>query len=166
MHFSTIFAPAAMLLGTVSAAINSVTYTGSGCPPGGLQTIDSSNMLTRTTIFTSYVINASTRSKDCVIQISYTVPAGWASSTLKADYRGYTLLASGGRTTLSSPGGGLVINGPYDDNWFRSESTAVSGAAGTTQTVTVSTSLVLGNTVGASNTGFVDSIDISFLKRS
>ena len=103
MHLSSIFVPVSMLLGTVTAGIDSVTWTGSGCPPNSVGGLVSSDGLNRTMIFSSYVASDSDLNKDCQVTVSFTVPTDWASTTLKADYRGFTSLVSGGELTLTSP---------------------------------------------------------------
>ncbi|KAI9147295.1 hypothetical protein HJFPF1_13334 [Paramyrothecium foliicola] len=164
MHTTNLLLPAFTFFGIAAAAINSVTFTGSGCPPGSVGGLLSSDRLHRTMIFEDYRAFVTDPSKDCKITISFTMPSGWTGASLRSDYRGYALLASGAKAELNGLGGTFTINGPNDNDYTFPQTTPISGAAGSTQVITINSALKISGSLGPNDAGYLDSLDLAFFQ--
>lgn len=93
------------------------SYSGTGCPNGSATAVLSPDGRTLSVLFDSYVAEAgnhigTTRdAKGCQINIPFSVPMGYAVQVVKLDYRGFTALPAGSRSTFGAGFRFLEING-------------------------------------------------------
>ncbi len=98
-------------------AMQMPTYSGNGCPQGSATAVMSADGRTLSVLFDSYVVEAgqhvaTTRdSKGCQINIPFLVPPGYSVQVVKMDYRGFTSLPAGSRSTFGAGFRFLEING-------------------------------------------------------
>jgi hypothetical protein len=99
------------------AVMQSPSYGGSGCPQGSVSAILSPDGKTLSVLFDSYVAEAGNSipmardAKGCQINIPFIVPSGYAVQVVKMDYRGFTSLPSGSRSTFGAGYRFLEVNG-------------------------------------------------------
>lgn len=93
------------------------SYSGTGCPGGTASTTLSSDGKTLSVLFDSYIAEAGSHrgqtrdAKGCQINIPFMVPPGFAVQVVKMDYRGFTAIPAGGRSTFGAGFRILEING-------------------------------------------------------
>lgn len=93
------------------------SYSGTGCPNGSATAVLSPDGKTLSVLFDSYVAEAGNHigiardAKGCQINIPFSVPAGYAVQVVKMDYRGFTALPAGSRSTFGAGFRFLEING-------------------------------------------------------
>ncbi len=93
------------------------SYSGTGCPSGSANAVLSPDGKTLSVLFDSYVAEAGSHigitrdAKGCQINIPFSVPAGYAVQVVKMDYRGFTALPAGARSTFGAGFRFLEING-------------------------------------------------------
>jgi hypothetical protein len=81
-----------------SVTIESVNYSGTGCPKGSLATAITNDAQTFIFIFSSLYaqtgpgVSPSEAKKQCQIHIKLSVPPNWSYALTTVDYRGYTSL--------------------------------------------------------------------------
>lgn len=98
-------------------AMQTPTYAGTGCPQGTATTTLSSDGKTLSVLFDSYIAEAGSHrgqnrdAKGCQINIPFLVPPGFAVQVVKMDYRGFTAIPDGGRSTFGAGFRILEING-------------------------------------------------------
>ncbi|GBG66792.1 hypothetical protein CBR_g68778 [Chara braunii] len=111
--------------------IDSVSYAGSGCPPGSSEYVLSSNMSTLTLIFSNFTASTDggiqERRKNCQLSVGLTFPLGWSYSVGNITSRGFAALDAGvrglHRTSFyysGMPGTAhatLNMTGPFDGNY-------------------------------------------------
>lgn len=84
------------------------SYAGTGCPQGSASTTLSGDGKTLSVLFDSYVVEAGSHvgqkrsDKGCQINIPFLVPAGFAVQVVKMNYRGFTAIPAGGRSTFGA----------------------------------------------------------------
>lgn len=92
-------------------------YAGTGCPSGTASAVLSPDGRTLSVLFDSYVAEAGNHvgtlrdAKGCQVNIPFSVPAGFAVQVVKMDYRGFTSLPSGSRSTFGAGFRFLEVNG-------------------------------------------------------
>lgn len=92
-------------------------YSGTGCPSGTASAILSPDGRTLSVLFDSYVAEAGNHvgtlrdAKGCQVNIPFSVPAGYTVQVVKMDYRGFTSLPSGSRSTFGAGFRFLEISG-------------------------------------------------------
>lgn len=96
------------------------TYGGSGCPQGTVSAVISPDQRTLSVLFDNYIARAAlgrTRhAVDCAINIPFDVPPGYRVQVVKMDYRGFTSVPAGARSTFGAGYRFLEINGqPVDE---------------------------------------------------
>ena len=89
------------------AVMQTPTYAGTGCPQGTASATLSPDGKTLSVLFDAYVAQASGVSlardeKGCQINIPFIVPPGYAVQVVKMDYRGFTSLPAGARSTFGA----------------------------------------------------------------
>jgi len=93
------------------------SYSGTGCPQGTASATLANDGKTLSVLFDSYIVEAGNHlgqtrdAKNCQINIPFTVPPGFAVQVVKMDYRGFTALPQGGRSTFGAGFRILEING-------------------------------------------------------
>lgn len=93
------------------------SYSGTGCPDGSATAVLTADGRTLSVLFDSYVAEAgnhvgTTRvAKGCQVNIPFSVPAGYAVQVVKMDYRGFTSLPQGSRSTFGAGFRFLEVNG-------------------------------------------------------
>jgi hypothetical protein len=98
-------------------AMQMPTYAGTGCPQGSASAIMSPDGKTLSVLFDSYVAEAGNQvatardAKGCQINIPFIVPPGFAVQVVKMDYRGFTSLPTGARSTFGAGFRFLEVNG-------------------------------------------------------
>jgi hypothetical protein len=81
--------------------IQSVSYTGTGCPSGSVGVAIAANAKTMTLIFDKYVaqsgpgVSASENAKNCDVSVALHFSKGVQITLTSADYRGYAQLTAG-----------------------------------------------------------------------
>ncbi len=99
------------------AVMQTPTYGGTGCPQGSASATLSPDGKELSVLFDSYVAEAGNGapmardSKGCQINIPFIVPAGYAVQVVKMDYRGFTSLPLGARSTFGAGFRFLEVNG-------------------------------------------------------
>lgn len=92
-------------------------YAGTGCPSGTASAILSPDGRTLSVLFDSYVAEAGHHvgtlrdAKGCQVNIPFSVPSGYAVQVVKMDYRGFTSLPNGSRSTFGAGFRFLEVNG-------------------------------------------------------
>lgn len=98
-------------------AMQMPTYAGTGCPQGSASAVMSPDGKTLSVLFDQYVAEAgnhignSRDAKGCQINIPFIVPPGYAVQVVKMDYRGFTSLPAGSRSTFGAGFRYLEVNG-------------------------------------------------------
>lgn len=93
------------------------SYSGTGCPGGSATAVLSPDGRTLSVLFDSYVAEAGNHvgtardAKGCQINIPFSVPTGYAVQVVKMDYRGFTALPAGSRSTFGAGFRFLEVNG-------------------------------------------------------
>jgi hypothetical protein len=93
------------------------SYSGTGCPGGSASAVLSPDGKTLSVLFDSYVAEAGNHvgtarvAKGCQLNIPFSVPTGYAVQVVKMDYRGFTALPAGSRSTFGAGFRFLEING-------------------------------------------------------
>lgn len=93
------------------------SYGGTGCPQGSVSAVLSPDQKTLSVLFDSYIAHAggatgADRSAvNCQLNIPFTVPAGYRVQVVKLDYRGYSLIPKGARSTIVAGVRYLEIDG-------------------------------------------------------
>lgn len=99
------------------AVMQTPSYAGTGCPQGSASAVLSPDGKTLSVLFDSYVAEAGNHmamardSKGCQINIPFIVPPGYAVQVVKMDYRGFTSLPAGSRSTFGAGFRFLEVNG-------------------------------------------------------
>ena len=82
------------------------SYGGTGCPQGSSTAVLSPDGLTLSVLFDQYQIEVQSRDErravGCEIRIPFTVPRGYSVQIVKMEYRGFTSLAPGARSTFGA----------------------------------------------------------------
>ncbi len=97
--------------------MNQPTYSGTGCPNGSATAILSPDGRTLSVLFDAYVAESGSHLgtvrdvKGCQLNIPFSVPAGYAVQVVKMEYRGFTNLPRGARSTFGAGFRYLEING-------------------------------------------------------
>lgn len=92
-------------------------YAGTGCPNGTASAVLSPDGRTLSVLFDAYVAEAGNHvgtnrdAKGCQVNIPFSVPNGFAVQVVKMDYRGFTSLPSGSRSTFGAGFRYLEIDG-------------------------------------------------------
>ena len=101
-------------------SMSTPTYGGTGCPQGTASTVLSPDGKTLTVIFDAYIAQANSSlprdQKGCQINIPFQVPAGYQVQVVKMDYRGFTNLPQGARSTFGAGFRYLEVNGQATNN--------------------------------------------------
>jgi hypothetical protein len=98
------------------AVMQTPSYAGTGCPQGSASATLSPDGKTLSVLFDSYVAEAgggapmARDSKGCQINIPFIVPPGFAVQVVKMDYRGFTSLPAGSRSTFGAGFRFLEVN--------------------------------------------------------
>lgn len=93
------------------------TYGGSGCPQGSISATLSPDQRSLSILFDNYVARAGGNSgaarvaMDCQVNIPFQVPPGYRVQVVKMDYRGFTMIPAGARSTFGAGFRYLEING-------------------------------------------------------
>ena len=92
------------------------SYAGTGCPQGTLAATLSPDQTALSILFDQYVVRVSGAPKaqarmNCQIQIPFQVPAGYRVAIVKMDYRGFTSVPAGARSTFGAGFSYLEFNG-------------------------------------------------------
>ena len=86
--------------------IQSVSLDGTGCPPGAVSSLLSSDGQLLSLLFDAYTAKADANvrldQKQCEINLSFHVPPGWSFSLNRADFRGFAAVDSGAVAVLSA----------------------------------------------------------------
>ncbi|MGZ5278586.1 MAG: DUF4360 domain-containing protein [Pseudobdellovibrionaceae bacterium] len=123
-----------------SLKVTGVTYAGSGCPQGSVQTVFSPDAGQFSILYNSFSLNVggatleSTDTRGCEVSINLKLPFGYAINVESADFRGFVALDGGviaqhtvdhkvGSNKLATYGFGTqIFTGPTQENYFiRSE---------------------------------------------
>jgi len=103
------FAPASADAAMADPAftVRLLSANGSGCPPGSTTVVPSSTSMF-TMIYGSYIATAGGGApalgfrKNCQLNVSVSVPAGWTYGLLEVNYRGFANLDTGAQGALSA----------------------------------------------------------------
>lgn len=86
--------------------MHSPSYGGSGCPQGSATAVLSPDGTSLSVLFDEYQVEVQSReerqSRSCEIRIPFSVPLGYAVQIVKMEYRGFTSLARGARSTFGA----------------------------------------------------------------
>lgn len=113
--------------------IQSISWAGSGCPPGSVQGSMAPDAQAFSLLFSQYIASAgpgipvTQNRKNCDLLVRLRFPQGWSFSVFTVDYRGYATLDARVRGTQRSayffegqfPSAALRTDlvGPYDANY-------------------------------------------------
>jgi hypothetical protein len=98
-------------------AMQMPTYGGNGCPQGTLQAVLSPDQRSISVLFNQYIARAGGNSgvprmaMNCQVNIPFSVPIGYRVQVVKMDYRGFTSVPQGARSTFAAGFRFLEING-------------------------------------------------------
>jgi hypothetical protein len=85
--------------------IDSINYTGNGCPAGSVASNISPEAQAFTLMYDSFIADGSSaqnRQRGCGIGMRIHVPSGWTVGVMSLDHRGYADIPQGGRATQNT----------------------------------------------------------------
>jgi hypothetical protein len=165
-----------------AGTIESVTYAGTGCPPGSTTSSFSPDKQVVTSVFSAFVAekgpsgDPADRKLNCLVMMNIHVPAGWSYSIESLDYRGFVALESSevkaSRQSLYLMSGNPVqvaprarFTGPMDKDYTHSDvgptKPGVWSPCGGGQILWMATQIEVNNAARPSQAGLltVDSLD-------
>ncbi|MFL5812791.1 MAG: DUF4360 domain-containing protein [Bdellovibrionia bacterium] len=165
--------------------LSTPTYDGTGCPSGTVSATLSPDATALSLIFDKFSVetgkgasNMPVDQKSCTFQVPMTVPAGYAVTVMRVDYRGYHSLPAGSVATFRSSFGFLdgardhrlgnnllqLFRGPTDGDFLFSQNATFSewSACGGSVQLRLNTALGLqGSPRGELATVSIDSADMT-----
>lgn len=170
---------------TASMAIDIVTVSGSGCPPGTVLVTVAPDNTRFSLVYNSYFVQVGVGAgptdfrKNCQAVLALQPPAGFTLAVSRVDHMGYALLADGAtgihqasHHLQGQPRPALIphpLTGPMDDLWQATDELLIEpvyAPCGTTPVIVLDTALRVraGTSDPRTTTSFVslDAVDISY----
>lgn len=167
--------------GANGVRVDSVTYSGNGCPNGTAAVALSLDAQAFTVSFSQFAaavgpgVSPAENERTCQLHVKLTVPPGWSYALASVDYRGYAALDSSvtalrqstyhitGESPEKSPSS--TFRGAYEDDYFVRDLGAAAptywSACGKGKNLKIKTQLKIDNKTNPTGTGIftVDVVD-------